>query len=123
MDKHVTAVGMVFIFFGAQGVFIALMLLTALFGVGFLSGIAETTRIPNIIGFAVVGPFLLLEAAKIVGGIALLKRRSWARILVLVLSFLSIIHFPIGTAYSFYAIWVLMKDDTVRLLATGADAQ
>ena len=95
MDKHVTAVGMVFIFFGAQGVFIALMFLTALFGVGFLSGIAETTRITNIIGLAVAGPFLLLEAAKIVGGIALLKRRSWARILVLVLSFLSITPFHI----------------------------
>jgi hypothetical protein len=64
----------------------------------------------------------LLEALKIVGGIALLRRQPWARILVLILSFLSLIMIPIGTAYGIYAIWVLMKDDTVRLLATPPDA-
>ena len=122
MDKHVTAVGAIFVAFGALGVFFALIILLAVVGGGLASGDAEAIRITNIVGFSIAGPFLSLGALKFVGGIALLQRRPWARILVLILSFLSLIMIPIGTAYGIYAIWVLMKDDTVRLLA-AADAQ
>ncbi len=111
MDKHVTSVGVLFIAFGAQGVFLALVGIVAIM----LSGNETVT----VVGLSIVLPFLLLEALKIVGGIALFQHRRWARVLVLVLSFLSLIHIPIGTAYSIYAIWVLMKDDTVRLLANS----
>ena len=122
MDKHVTAVGVLFIAFGAQGVFVALVLLVAIVGGGLVSGDEEAIWITSIVGFSLAGPFLLIEALKIVGGIALLQRRPWARILVLILSLLSLVFFPVGTAYGIYALWVLMKDDTVRLLA-AADVQ
>ncbi len=123
MDKHVTAVGAIFIAFGALGVCVALIILVAVVGGGLLSGDEEAMWITSIVGLSIAGPLLLIEPLKIVGGIALLQHRRWARVLVLVLSFLSLIHIPIGTAYSIYAIWVLMKDDTVRLLAPAADAQ
>ncbi len=122
MDKHITAVGAIFIGFGALGVFAALIILVAVVGGGLLSGDEQAIAITSIVGLSIAGPFLLLEALKIVGGIALLRRQPWARILVLILSFLSLIMIPIGTAYGIYAIWVLMKDDTVRLLATPSDA-
>ena len=122
MDKHITAVGAIFIGFGALGVFAALIILVAVVGGGLLSGDEQAIAITSIVGLSIAGPFLLLEALKIVGGIALLWRQPWARILVLILSFLSLIMIPIGTAYGIYAIWVLMKDDTVRLLVTPPDA-
>ncbi len=122
MDKHITAVGAIFIGFGALGVFAALIILVAVVGGGLLSGDEQAIAITSIVGLSIAGPFLLLEALKIVGGIALLRRQPWARILVLILSFLSLIMIPIGTAYGIYAIWVLMNDDTVRLLATPPDA-
>ena len=115
MDKHVTSVGVLFIAFGAQGVFLAL--------IGIVAVILSGVEIVTVVGLSIALPFLLVEALKIAGGIALLQHRPWARVLVLVLSFLSLIHIPIGTAYSIYAIWVLMKADTVRLLATAADTQ
>ncbi len=118
MDKHITAVAALFIAFGGLGVFLALIILLAVVGGGLLSGDEEAIWITSIVGLSIAGPLLLIEPLKIVGGIALLQRRPWARILVLILSFLSLIMFPIGTAYGVYAIWVLMKDDTVRLLAT-----
>ena len=119
MDKHVTSVGMLFIFFGAQGVFLSLVFLVAISAGARLSGDEAAASIMNVVGLTMVIPFLLIEALKIAGGIALLKRRPWARIPVLILSFISLfIVPPIGTAYGIYAIWVLMKDDTVRLLAT-----
>ncbi len=123
MDKHITAVGAIFIGFGALGVFAALIILVAVVGGGLLSGDEQAIAITSIVGISIAGPCLLIEALKVVGGIALLQRRPWARILVLVLSFVSLIMIPIGTAYGIYAIWVLMKDDTVRLLAPAADAQ
>lgn len=122
MDKHITAVGALFIAFGAQGVFLALIVLVAVVGGGLISGDEAAIAITSIVGISIAGPFLLIEALKVVGGIALLQRRPWARILVLVLSFVSLIMIPIGTAYGIYAIWVLMKDDTVRPLATPSDA-
>jgi len=118
MDKHVTSVGMLFIFFGAQGVFLSLVFLGAISAGARLSDDETVASIMNVIGLSVIVPFLLIEALKIAGGIALLQRRSWARIPVLILSFISLLLPPIGTAYGIYAIWVLMKDDTVRLLAT-----
>ncbi len=99
-----------------------LSLLVAIVGEGLVSGDEEAIWITSIIGFSLAGPFLFIEALKIVGGIALLQRRPWARILVLILSLLSLVFFPVGTAYGIYALWVLMKDDTVRLLAV-ADVQ
>jgi hypothetical protein len=122
MDKHVTAVAAIFIAFGSLGVFFALVILVAIVGGGLASGDGEAMFITSIVGPAIAGPFLLFEGAKVVAGIALLQRRRWARILVLVLSFLSLILIPIGTAYGIYAIWVLMNDETVRLLE-AADAQ
>ncbi len=122
MDKHVTAVAALFIAFGTLGVIVALIILVAVVGGGLLSGDEEAIWITSIVGLSIAGPLLLIEPLKIVGGLALLQRRPWARILVLILSFLSLIMFPIGTAYGIYAIWVLMKDDTVRLFAPAADA-
>ena len=121
MDKHVTAVAALFIAFGVLGVFFSLLLFLALVGGGIASGDEEAMGILNILGPLLAGPFLLIAATKIVGGVALLQRRPWARILVLILSFPTLLIIPIGTAYGAYAIWVLMKDDTVRLLTSTVD--
>ena len=50
-----------------------------------------------------------------IGGIYLLKHRPWARILVLVLGFINLIEIPIGTALGIYTLWVLFKDETIKL--------
>jgi hypothetical protein len=123
MEKHLHSVGMLFIFFGAQGVFIWLMLIGALMAGATLSSDPQAASVINAISLSIAIPFLQVEALKIVGGIGLLQRRPGARYLVLVLSLLSLFFPPIGTAYGIYAIWVLMKADTVRLLAGAGDSQ
>ena len=122
MEKHVTAVGALNIALGAVYVLVSLIVLVSVVGGGLLSGDEETFVITSIVAFSIAVPLLSVGVASIVGGFALLQRRPWARILVLILSFLSLINIPIGTAYGIYAIWVLLQDDTVRLLAP-ADAQ
>ena len=123
MDKHVTIVAALNIAFGALCVVVALIVFVAVVGGGRLSGDEEAIWITGVVGFAIAVPMFVLGALPIVGGIGLLQWQPWARILVLILSVGSLILIPLGTIYGIYAIWVLMQDDTVRLLETTADAQ
>ncbi len=69
------------------------------FGSGFPFGL-----ILGGIGFW-IGAFAVLD---IVTAWGLFERRSWARILALVLGFLALIRFPFGTALGIYTLWVLL---------------
>lgn len=57
----------------------------------------------------VVGIFILVKAAVgFFAGWGLLQREPWARILTLVLGFISLFHVPFGTAIGIYTLWVLL---------------
>ena len=58
---------------------------------------------------------LVLAVWGFAGGIGLLKRRRWARIIVLISGALDLFAFPVGTAIGIYTIWVLMQKETIRL--------
>jgi hypothetical protein len=51
----------------------------------------------------------------------LLRKQSWARILVLFVSAIDLFNVPIGTALGAYSIWVLLQPETVSLFE-GAPA-
>ena len=56
-----------------------------------------------------LGIFVLLEAvASFAGGWGLLQREPWARVLALVVGFLSLFNPPFGTALGIYTLWVLL---------------
>ncbi|HZY62866.1 MAG TPA: zinc ribbon domain-containing protein [Edaphobacter sp.] len=42
-----------------------------------------------------------------IAGFGLLSRRSWARVLAIVLAILALLKFPLGTALGIYTLWVL----------------
>jgi hypothetical protein len=44
----------------------------------------------------------------IIAAWGLYERHEWARILVLIMAFLSLIHIPFGTALGIYTLWVLL---------------
>ena len=115
MEKHVTVLGILYIAFSLLGLLLAVIIFAAVVGGGLISGDSEAIAITAIVGPAVASFFLLLSTPGLIGGIYLLKRRPWARILVLVLGFLNLIEIPIGTALGIYTIWVLLKDETVNL--------
>jgi hypothetical protein len=58
---------------------------------------------------------LVLAVWDLTSGIGLLKRRRWARILVLISGALDLFAFPVGTAIGIYTIWVLMQKETIQL--------
>ena len=121
MEKHVTVLGVLYIAFSALGILAAIIVFTAVVGGGLISGDSEAMAITAIVGPIIALFLILVSVPGIIGGIGLLKRRNWARVLALVLGFLNLLNIPFGTALGVYTIWVLLKDETVRLFNTGGN--
>jgi len=117
MEKHVTFVAVLNIAFGFLGLFIAVILFVVIVGAGIISGEPEAMTITSIVATA-IGFFLVITSLpEIIGGFGLLKRRGWARILILVVACLDLLWIPIGTLIGIYELWVLLNEDTVILFA------
>ena len=59
--------------------------------------------------FRAISGFLMLKGAiGVIAGWGLLERQGWARMLAIILAFLSLIHMPFGTALGIYTLWVLL---------------
>jgi hypothetical protein len=115
MKGHVTVVAALSIGFGALGVFIAIIIFMAVVGGGVLSGDPEAMTITAIVGTSIAGLIIFLSIPDIIAGIGLLKRKSWARVLALIIACIDLIFIPIGTIIGAYCIWVLVHDETVKL--------
>jgi hypothetical protein len=59
----------------------------------------------------------ILAIPSIIAGWGLSKRKSWARLLTIILAILSLPQFPIGTAIGVYALIVMFNDETKGILA------
>lgn len=116
MDKHVTIVAALKIGLGALRLLIAIVVSVAVVGGGLISGDPEARAITSVVGTAIALALAPGAVARIVGGIGLLLRKPWARILVLVLAALDLLSIPIGTLVGIYTIWVLVQDETQELL-------
>ena len=114
MEKHITLVAALNIGFGFLGIFIAFIVFTVVVGGGILSGDPEAMTITSIVGTAVGGFFFLTSVPEIIGGFGLLKRKPWARILILIIAVVDLIYIPIGTAIGIYELWVLLNEEAVK---------
>lgn len=89
---------------------IALFLLVLLPGIGIASGDRDAAGILAIVGFS-VGIFMaVLALPGLLAGIGLLKRKNWGRVLAIVVSFLNLLNFPLGTLLGGYSLWVLFQE-------------
>ena len=119
MDKHVTLVAAINIAFGFLGVFFGIVALVVLVGAGIISHDPEALKITTIVGVSLASFLILTSIPEIIGGFGLLKRKNWARILVLVIAVMDLVFIPIGTAIGIYALWVLLQEDTAKLFKTS----
>jgi sorbitol-specific phosphotransferase system component IIC len=117
MDQHIKVVGILSIVFGVLMALLGLFLFGIIAGAGAISGEIEAAWVTGIVGTFVGGLLVLLSLPSIIGGVGLLKRRQWARILIMIVAILSLLNFPFGTAYGVYAIFVLMHEETKPLFA------
>ena len=116
MEKHITLVAAFHIAFGLIFLIAGIVISTLLTGIGFLSGEAEAMTVLATIA-PIIGFFLaIIGVPMIIGGWGLLKRRSWARILIIIVSVFALFKIPVGTAIGVYSIWAMLQDETVELL-------
>lgn len=63
--------------------------------------------------FSMLGIVILVKAAcGFIAGWGLLQRESWARMVVLVLAFVSLFNIPFGTALGVYTLWALLPNQS-----------
>ena len=119
MERHLTFVAAINIAFGFLGIFIALVLFFVLIGAGIISQDPEAMKITSIVAVALACFLILTSIPEIIGGFGLLKRRPWARVLVLIIAVLDLMFIPIGTLIGVYALWVLLNEETAKLFETS----
>lgn len=118
MDRHVDLLGWLWLAAGALSALVAVSLVALTLAASALG--AEITGTPAArllaLGF---GSFALFAAACGLGagltGLALRRRRPWARGLGLTLAGASLLLVPFGTALGVYTLWVLLSEDARRL--------
>jgi len=115
MKKHVTAIAILQIVFGAFNLIGALV-------IGLVFNFAKqfveepiATNVLNFISVPLTIMLLLFGALMIAGAIGLFSYKNWARIITLIMGGLGLLNIPLGTLKGVYIIWALVQPETVAL--------
>ena len=123
MKDHVKVIGILWIVFGVFCLGLACLALLFFFGVAQIPNVEDiepgVLRFIGILASAFLG---LIGLPQIIGGLGLIQRKEWARILMLVISFISLPHVPFGTALGVYTMIILFNPQTVKLFQGAAPA-
>ena len=110
MPQHVTIVGWLFIISHVFFIMIGGFVFVLLTGIGVVVHDREVLSILGIVGTWTALFLTMLALPGLIAGVGLLKRQMWGRILALIVAFFGLINFPIGTAISVYALFVLLQN-------------
>jgi len=111
---HVPIVGWLLIIGSALWLLVAGFIFLLLVGIGVAVDDPTALRILSVIGTALAIFLVTLSIPGLVAGFGLLARRSWSRILAIVVSFISLINVPIGTIFGIYGVWVLLQEQATE---------
>jgi hypothetical protein len=110
MQQHVTIVGWLYVighlFFIVIGGFVFVLLA----GIGVVVDNREALSILGIVGTWIALFLTALALPGLIAGAGLLKRQMWGRVLAIIVAVFGLINFPIGTAISIYALFVLLQN-------------
>lgn len=110
--ERVRLLGAVHTGFGAFGIAVGVIAFLAIAPWGLLSGDSTATALLAGLGGAIAAVLLVISAPGLIGGLALLTGRSWARLYAMVLSGVLLLWFPLGTILGTYSLYVLLQPDT-----------
>lgn len=119
MDTHVRILGWLWIIFGVLGILGALCIGISTAGGGLISQDDTAILATSIVAVVCGGLFFLGSALNIIAGVGLLKYKSWARILAIILGIVNLFGFPIGTALGIYTFWAMFNEETKQLFESG----
>ncbi len=128
MEKQIQVLGILHIVYSSIALLSGAIVFLLFFGTGVFVGQLDevqtaSVNVPAImftVGSVIALILIVVSIPGIVGGIGLLKRKEWARILVIIIGFIDLLHIPLGTLLGIYTIWALMKDETIKLFSPPA---
>jgi phage shock protein PspC (stress-responsive transcriptional regulator) len=119
MGQHIQILGVLYIVFSSLFIFGAIMIFVLVSAGGLISGDETAITVTTIVGSAIGGFLILVSLPGLIGGIAILRYREWARILLLILGVLNLVNVPFGTALGIYSIWALTNEETLPLFQSN----
>ncbi|MEN6561103.1 MAG: hypothetical protein ABFD52_10040 [Acidobacteriota bacterium] len=122
MRDHIKIIGILWIVFGVFYLCLALFAFLVFFGVAQIPNLDIEPGLLRLIGLVATSFLAVIALPQIVGGLGLINHKEWARILMLVVSFLNLFHVPFGTALGVYSLIILFNPATVRLFQGPAPA-
>lgn len=117
ISKHITLVAVLHIVYHALAFAVGLIILGVLSTLGLMTGDPCAAAFLTTIGSVVAAFFIVLAIPGVIAGVGLLQRKSWARILTLIVGAIGLLDVPIGTALGIYTFWVLMRDEAIDYLS------
>ncbi len=117
LTRRIDLIGYLHIAYGSVLLVVAVfMLLAATVGVFLFPAIASWALGA---GASLTAALLLaaLGLPSIFAGIGLIRRFSWARMLIIVVSVVDLFSVPIGTALGVFSLWILLKNQAMREFA------
>jgi hypothetical protein len=129
METHIRVLGYLYIVLGALGILAGLFVLLVMGGTASLVGGAAggsdgqlAGPVIAIIGAVMAAVVVMVSLPGLIAGYGLLQRRSWARVLAIVVSSVNLLNIPLGTAIGIYGLWVLLSADAQRIFKPQARA-
>ncbi|HPG37999.1 MAG TPA: hypothetical protein PLP19_06655 [bacterium] len=114
MEKHINLIGILYIAFSVMGLIAASLVFIIIAGGGFISGDEEAMYITGIVATVLSGLITFFSIPGIIGGWGLLKKKKWARIVLLILGALNLLNIPFGTVLGGYTLWALLQDESMK---------
>mgnify|MGYP001198494830 CR=1 FL=1 len=119
MEGHVRTVAILHIVLSIMGFFLSIVIYLVLNLILGFTDVNELRIIFSIVANIVAGFLFVISIPGLIGGIGLYKFKEWARILILIVSALKLLNFPVGTAVGIYSIWALVQKDSIALCDTA----
>lgn len=115
MEGHIRTVASLHIALSIIGFLGAIILYSILNLIGNFVDDQNAQMILSIVANALVVFLFVLSIPGFIAGLGLFKHKEWARIIILIISALKLLSFPIGTAVGIYSIWALIQKESIEL--------
>ncbi|HEU5086979.1 MAG TPA: hypothetical protein VFT99_06020 [Roseiflexaceae bacterium] len=122
LPQHVTILGWLYVVGHAIFLVIGAFVFILLVGLAPMTGDPEPMWILSLVGTSVGLLITALALPGLLAGYGLLTRKSWARVLAIVVGILGLVNFPVGTAIGIYTLWVLTQPAANEYFAMPAPA-
>ncbi|MCK5125093.1 MAG: hypothetical protein KAR42_02455 [candidate division Zixibacteria bacterium] len=111
MEKHAKIIAWLYIAKTVLGLAIVFGISGLMFGAGVLSEDQDAMGVLAIMAVVASYIAIMISIPQLIGAWGMLKRKSWARVLIIIVSILNLFVVPFGTALGIYALVILFRED------------